>query len=439
MKEIKIGSIHPHPKNPRKNLGDLTELISSIRAFGVLQNLTVVPDGTNGYTVICGHRRLAAAEEAGLETVPCIVTDNMDERTQVSIMLLENMQRSDLTIQEEAHGFQMMLELGSSVADIVKETGLSETKVRHRIKMNELDQDLLSEKMTGQVSINDLIKLEQIKDLTRRNEVLGAIGTNNFEWRLAEAIKEEKRSETIKNIKALRPDLLFATGYHWEYNTVGELNYGASQAEIEQFIQQLEEQEGARKQEAMICEKYSNCFSIAFERAVDQEKQEEDPEKIKEKRKLQKRLDDLKNMRDKLFDSWEHFISEYCSKSETYIRTNEKTIIDHLISGLVDGNYDIAEKAADVLNIEVEDDAINVIKNLQERPWATLAAAAYSSIRPSMYQTTWLYLDGSYAEEQAGPFIETSEYLENLGYKVSDDEKAFIGGTSRLYGKAGQK
>ena len=155
MKEIDIKNISPHPKNPRKGLGDLTELTDSIRTFGVLQNLTVVPDEEEGYICLCGHRRLAAAEAAGLTMVPCIIAEDMDEMTQVSIMLLENMQRSDLTVQEEAQGLQMMLDLGSSIAEIVKETGLSETKVRHRVKMNELDQEILGEKLAAQVSIND--------------------------------------------------------------------------------------------------------------------------------------------------------------------------------------------------------------------------------------------------------------------------------------------
>ena len=67
---IPVAQLHPHPDNPRKDLGDITELTASIKANGVLQNLTVVPRNTDGYTVIIGHRRLAAAKAAGLWSCP---------------------------------------------------------------------------------------------------------------------------------------------------------------------------------------------------------------------------------------------------------------------------------------------------------------------------------------------------------------------------------
>ena len=103
---IPIEQLYPHPDNPRKDLGDLTELADSIKANGVLQNLTVVPRTVTGeitgetwqkgYTVVIGHRRLAASKLAGLKELPCVITD-MDLRSQVQTMLMENIQRADLT------------------------------------------------------------------------------------------------------------------------------------------------------------------------------------------------------------------------------------------------------------------------------------------------------------------------------------------------------
>lgn len=68
MDMISIDRLYPHPKNPRRDVGDIAELTESIKANGIFQNLTVikggagVPDDAEGYTVIIGHRRLAAAE-----------------------------------------------------------------------------------------------------------------------------------------------------------------------------------------------------------------------------------------------------------------------------------------------------------------------------------------------------------------------------------------
>lgn len=72
---LPIDKLYPHPDNPRKSLGDLTELSESIKAKGVMRNLTVVPraerDGT--YTIIIGHRRHAAAKKAKLKELPCVI------------------------------------------------------------------------------------------------------------------------------------------------------------------------------------------------------------------------------------------------------------------------------------------------------------------------------------------------------------------------------
>lgn len=118
---IPIEKLHPHPDNPRKELGDLTELADSIRAKGVFQNLTVV-QFEDDYRIIIGHRRRAASELAGLTHLPCVIVD-MTPKEQVETMLLENMQREDLTPYEQAQGFQMMIDMGDTVEEIVQKTG----------------------------------------------------------------------------------------------------------------------------------------------------------------------------------------------------------------------------------------------------------------------------------------------------------------------------
>ncbi len=109
---IPVDELHPHPDNPRKELGDLTELAESIKSKGVMQNLTVVPRSEGGYTVIIGHRRSAAAKVAGLTALPCVIVE-MSEREQVATMLLENMQRVDLTAYEQAQGFLLKYDLAN--------------------------------------------------------------------------------------------------------------------------------------------------------------------------------------------------------------------------------------------------------------------------------------------------------------------------------------
>ena len=198
--EIDVDKLFPHPDNPRRDLGDLSELVESVRERGILQNLTVVRHpfaDKEEYTVVIGHRRLEAAKRAGLATVPCRVT-YMSEREMIATMLLENMQRSDLTPLEEAEGMQMMMDLGETVNTISKKTGLSESTVRRRTRLTKLDREKLkAASAERQITFTDLDKLFEIEDEEKRNKVLESIGTRNFDQQLG-AAKEEERVERAR-------------------------------------------------------------------------------------------------------------------------------------------------------------------------------------------------------------------------------------------------
>ena len=193
MNNIQMIDIHKlihHPENPRKDLGDLTELAESIRANGIMQNLTVVPEDDH-FLVVIGNRRLEAAQMAGLTELPCVISD-MDHKTQIATMLEENMQRSDLTLYEQAQGFQMMMDLGYTPKEIGEKTGFSETTVNRRLKMAQLNKKNLQTAVGMQITIEDLDRLGQIEDIKKRNELLAQYGESNFYWMVNAAIKKQK-------------------------------------------------------------------------------------------------------------------------------------------------------------------------------------------------------------------------------------------------------
>ena len=97
---IKLSRI---PNQPRVEIGDLTELSSSIKQKGVLEPLLVKPNRDGTWMIIAGERRWRAANLAGLREVPCIELD-IDEQSIAEIALIENLQRKDLNIWEEADG-----------------------------------------------------------------------------------------------------------------------------------------------------------------------------------------------------------------------------------------------------------------------------------------------------------------------------------------------
>lgn len=228
---IPVAQLHPHPDNPRKDLGDITELTASIKANGVLQNLTVVPRAnpdvnyeelcrqyyadpteenrtklnqfrnTDGYIVIIGHRRLAAAKAAGLMELPCIVVEDMTLEEQISTMMTENVQRSDLTVYEEAEGFQMMMDFGNSVEQVADKAGFSESTIRRRVKLLSLDREEFKKSVKRGATLADFALLDKLDTEEAKNEVLKSVGTNNFRACLDRALREQKDRKTMNAIR----------------------------------------------------------------------------------------------------------------------------------------------------------------------------------------------------------------------------------------------
>jgi ParB family chromosome partitioning protein len=105
---VPIEDIEPNPHQPRQHMGDLSELIASVREKGVLEPILVRPRGAR-FQIIAGERRYRAAIEAGLGEMPCIVRETSDSET-MEIALIENLQRKDLSPFEEADGLKMLAE-----------------------------------------------------------------------------------------------------------------------------------------------------------------------------------------------------------------------------------------------------------------------------------------------------------------------------------------
>ncbi len=129
-KTIPIHLIEPNPDQPRREIGDLTELSASIKEKGVLEPLLVVPNIIHGgYMIIAGERRWRASKLAGLTEVPCIEMD-LDEQGVAEIALIENLQRKDLTLWEEADGLKALADkFGYKQDEIAKKISKSRTTV----------------------------------------------------------------------------------------------------------------------------------------------------------------------------------------------------------------------------------------------------------------------------------------------------------------------
>lgn len=142
-KEIDLERIYPNPYQPRKNFSEeeMKELADSIREHGVFQPILVRPTDT-GYVLLAGERRVRAARQAGLTTIPAIVQDFTDEQM-MELSLLENIQREDLSAVEEAESYRTLIEkLGYTQEQLADRIGKSRTHVTNTLRLLTLPQEI---------------------------------------------------------------------------------------------------------------------------------------------------------------------------------------------------------------------------------------------------------------------------------------------------------
>jgi ParB family transcriptional regulator, chromosome partitioning protein len=140
---IALDKLDPNPEQPRSEFGDLTELTASIAEKGVLEPLLVKPNRLSGrWMIIAGERRWRAAQKAGLKEVPCIEME-VDEGTIAEIALIENMQRKDLTVWEEADGLSALCErFGYTHEDVARKVGKSRSTVTEALSIATIPDDV---------------------------------------------------------------------------------------------------------------------------------------------------------------------------------------------------------------------------------------------------------------------------------------------------------
>lgn len=440
IKFVDINKIHHHPDNPRKDLGDLTELAESIKQSGILQNLTLVPwfstitgvgaDGPEqqeemGYYAVIGNRRLAAAKLAGLEEVPCVISD-MDYRTQVATMLSENMQRIDLTVYEQAQGFQMMLNLGESVLNISEKTGFSETTVRKRMKLLELDQDKLKESTSRGATLMDYSELEKIEDVKLRNNVLEKVGTADFRYSLQRAIDDEKKAKrTAKIIEQLdafatrvesRDGLRYVRAWY-TYDNNNEVEMPDDVDTVKYFYE--------------VGYSHISLYKENIELEEDEERKEIiEKERIKQE-KRDARKAELEDISRRAYGLREDFIK---GLSNTKAKKNIETVIEATLYANAEVYSSIDyEGLADIMNIDVSDK--------EDIEWKDIVGHIWKQPELYLLQATYYMIDG--ANEKYFDWRHTYKpnedldylynFLEKLGYKISEEEQAIKDGTHELF------
>lgn len=429
LQMIPTDKLHPHPDNPRKVIGDVSELAESIKANGILQNLTVVPNDDNwdDFTVIIGHRRLAAAKQAGLTELPCAIVE-MTEKEQLSTMLTENMQRSDLTVYEEAKGCQLLLDLGDTVAEVAEKTGFSESKIRRRVKLCELDEEAFKESQLRQPTLADYDRLNQIKDIETRNKLLESIGTNNFDNLLYSAVKKQETDEEKEKIEkfCLEQGMTKVQKYNeipsnYEYTGAFELK-------------DLIGKDFADGRKRYFYFAYSSNIYIYAEALKKQEKN--DPEE--EKRKLEEqRWDELVEQAEEIDERCEALRIGFMLDTNFNDSSKKQELVKFIVAQVAAGASRNVHRFSEVVeNQDAENIDSYINEHWDDNSGRMLMATAYALCQRTYEKLSFIYVEYSrktISRKNSPDLNKFYALLCKLGYVMSDEEIQLRDGTHPIF------
>ena len=219
-----LSDLHPFEGHPFKVLDDelMEQTVESIRQIGVVSPLIVRPDPEGGYEILSGHRRLHAAQLAGLETVPVIVKE-MDDDAAIIFMVDSNLQRENIFPSERAFSYKMKLEamkhqgqrgdltsdqVGQklwSVEQVANDAGESKTQIQRFIRLTSLIPELLDMVDEKKIAFNPAVELSYLDESQQRDFLEAMEDTQN-----APSLSQAQRLKKLAQEGHFSYDVAFA-------------------------------------------------------------------------------------------------------------------------------------------------------------------------------------------------------------------------------------
>jgi ParB family transcriptional regulator, chromosome partitioning protein len=206
--ELPIKDIRPNPFQPRQDVDPaaLEELVSSIKQAGLLQPVVVRrANGGGGYELIAGERRLRACQQLGWERIPAVQRD-ADDRTLLTLALIENLQRDDLSPVDEARGYDRLIaEFSLAQQDVADAVGRDRSTVANALRLLKLPTAVLQMLHEGQLSVGHaraLLALEDPKVVTSlaREAVAQGLSVREVEDRVRGGRAPERRPRMKRGV-----------------------------------------------------------------------------------------------------------------------------------------------------------------------------------------------------------------------------------------------
>ncbi len=194
---LRLSSIEPNKEQPRKQFDEdaLMELADSIRQHGVIQPLLVRPLDNGMYQLVAGERRWRASRMAGLMEVPVVIRDLSDHEA-MEIALIENLQRKDLNVIEEALGYQQLMEKYSMTQEKVAErVGKSRPAVANALRLLNLPEQVIDMLKSGEVTAGHARALLKLDDEDEIIDIAKKIQKGRYSVRDVEKLTSKKKEE----------------------------------------------------------------------------------------------------------------------------------------------------------------------------------------------------------------------------------------------------
>ena len=205
IKQINLSDIRSNPYQPRKKFDEaaLSELAESIKSYGVFQPI-IVKKSIKGYEIVAGERRTLAARKAGLKTIPAIIKDFSDDEM-MSIALLENIQRENLNVIEEALGYKKMIEtLGITQEELSTKVGKSRSHITNILGLLRLPKEIQNYVLEEKISMGHARCLSKLDDKEKIIELANKIVKDQLSVRNVEDLINEEQIE--KRIPVIRKE-----------------------------------------------------------------------------------------------------------------------------------------------------------------------------------------------------------------------------------------
>lgn len=195
LTNIPIEQVEPDPNQPRKDLGDISDLVASVSVHGVIEPVLVRELEKNRFMLVAGERRFSAAKQAGLKEIPAIVRDDFTDDARFEVQLVENLHRKDLNVIETAMAYRVLIDQhGYSQRKLADRIGRSVSGINEILRVLTLPTDVVESVLTSEHSSNRSLLLEIAK--------LPGEGEQRSAWNAAKAGQLTVRAARAKKTHA---------------------------------------------------------------------------------------------------------------------------------------------------------------------------------------------------------------------------------------------